>query len=48
MDKRSFAHNFAHIDGGFSLLETLFALVIMSLASLALFQSTGVMLQLSE
>ncbi len=48
MDKRSFAHSFTHTDDGFSLLETLFALVIMSLASLALFQSTGVMLQLSE
>ena len=33
---------------GFSLLETLFALVIMSFASLALFQSTSAMLSLSD
>ncbi|MGB0906121.1 MAG: PulJ/GspJ family protein [Maricaulaceae bacterium] len=35
-------------DSGFSLLETLFALAIMSLASLALFQSTSSMLKLSD
>ena len=35
-------------DRGFSLLETLFALVIMSFASLALFQSTSAMLSLSD
>lgn len=34
-------------DDGFSLLEMLFALAIMSMASLALFQSTSAMLQLS-
>lgn len=33
---------------GFSLLETLFALVIMSFASMALFQSTSAMLSLSD
>ncbi len=33
---------------GFSLLETLFALAIMSIASLALFQSTSSMLSLSD
>jgi prepilin-type N-terminal cleavage/methylation domain-containing protein len=37
----------SHTDYGFSLLEMLFALAIMSLASLALFQSTSAMLQLS-
>lgn len=35
-------------EAGFSLLETLFALAIMSLASLALFQSTSSMLGLSD
>ena len=35
-------------DLGFSLLETLFALVIMSIASLALFQSTSSMLSVSD
>lgn len=35
-------------DAGFSLLETLFALAIMSLASVALFQSTSSMLRLSD
>jgi len=35
-------------DDGFSLLETLFALVIMSIASLALFQSTSAMLSVSD
>lgn len=35
-------------DAGFSLLETLFALAIMSLASVALFQSTSSMLSLSD
>lgn len=35
-------------EAGFSLLETLFALAIMSLASVALFQSTSSMLRLSE
>ncbi len=38
----------AHNESGFSLLETLFALAIMSLASVALFQSTSSMLRLSE
>jgi len=36
------------MEAGFSLLETLFALAIMSLASVALFQSTSSMLRLSE
>ena len=35
------------LDCGFSLLEMLFALVIMSISSLVLFQSTSAMLQLS-
>jgi len=35
-------------EAGFSLLETLFALAIMSLASVALFQSTSSMLALSD
>lgn len=35
-------------EAGFSLLETLFALAIMSLASVALFQSTSTMLMLSD
>lgn len=35
-------------EAGFSLLETLFALAIMSIASLALFQSTSAMLQVSD
>lgn len=35
-------------DAGFSLIETLFALAIMSLASLALFQSTSSILGLSD
>lgn len=38
----------AATERGFSLLETLFALAIMSIASLALFQSTSAMLQLSD
>ncbi len=35
-------------EAGFSLLETLFALAIMSIASVALFQSTASMLRLSD
>jgi len=37
-----------HTEHGFSLMETLVALIIMSMASLALFQSTSSMLSLSD
>ncbi len=41
-------HEAQHTKRGFSLLETLLALAIMSVASLALFQSTSTLLHLSE
>jgi len=50
MDTRPIIKTKAETDAerGFSLLETLFALAIMSIASLALFQSTSSMLSLSD
>ncbi|WP_371396369.1 type II secretion system protein J [Fretibacter rubidus] len=42
------ARHIIDTQSGFSLLETLFALVIMSFASMALFQSTSAMLSLSD
>ena len=46
MDVMKTSHS-TELEAGFSLLEMLFALAIMSLASLALFQSTSAMLSLS-